>query len=127
MSATSAFIRGLVLAFGSIFLLVLVVRLAPQSRLGRVLRTPMGPSLDVAEQTRSQCLRSALGFFVIGLTAFGLAWLLVYFVEPRELWDSTSFMVVFMTLGYFIGIGGIGALYLLIHAPFRPTTLEADD
>lgn len=97
----------------------------PRTAWRRALRTQFGPGMDVGAMTRGECVRAAGAFALAGLIA-SLA--VVFIVVGAEYWLSgMNESVALFALGFMYlllaAMGFAGALYLLVRAPFRPTTL----
>jgi len=74
--------------------------------------------------TRPECLRASLGFFLIGVLGLGTSILVVWlgnrlYGSFDRQWPFLVLMFVYSIIGM-MGVGG--GLYLLVRAPFRPTS-----
>lgn len=116
----------IVLAYGTMALILASIAWFPRSRWAALLTSKVGPSLDPRGMTRHETLRAAGGYLVIA--GFGLA--TVYLVDLFWGWivgtdpfNDLGISAIFWLCGLAIAVGVAGALYLGIRAIFRPATL----
>jgi hypothetical protein len=121
--------RPLILGCGLIGGILLLLLLFPGSGFSRVMFSQHGPSLDAGIMSRGECLRSARGFLVIGAMCLGSIYLIEavashFGVDP---WNLPELEVLVFMYAIFLGMSVLGAGYLVLRAPFRPTVMPATE
>ena len=117
------------LAIGSVWVVVLLIRLFPDTWWARLLLSTHGPRTDVARMTRHDCLRAAGGFALIAALALATLIGLVAYAEwldgpTADPYQRPALGVLVWTYALVLLMGLGGAAYLLLRAPFRPRTLR---
>jgi hypothetical protein len=118
--------------FGRLFLgllLTFVLPLAaawfPRAWWARALASQVGPDLNVKTQSRSDCLRGAAVFLILGTAAIAMG--LATFTLAEKWYGAVdrvpAFAVLFFTYTILGLVGWGGAVYLVIRAPFRPAVM----
>jgi hypothetical protein len=115
----------LLIGYALMFGLPLAMLWFPRTWWAQILSSRVGPDLEVAHQTRADCLRNAVVFALLGAAAIG-AWLGTSFFA--EAWfgsiDRVMPLAVLAFTYAILGLVGFGgAIYLLARAPFRPAVL----
>jgi hypothetical protein len=121
--------RPLILGFGLIGVVLLLVLVFPGSTFSRVMRSHHGPSLSAGTMSRGECLRSAGSFLVVVIMSLGSIYLIDTVATHLGVYpgDVPELQVLLFMYVIFLGIGVIGALYLLVRAPFRPKDTGSPD